>query len=535
MQLRIKGKEMGSYSGRRLLYTFCFFMFCVINQRIETCSPLAGWRETFCNLTGVVMAVVILSHYRPGDFKRWKVPYLVWSVVGAAGAISFYILGLPLFEIYRKPFLYFANARAVAALDIFLFGYVLICTFIAVAVEKKVPKFHRKPAGVWLAMMALMIVSRSTYIWPFCYFLMFGCFYLTDYSEEEREDLFQGALDGILLSLFLIQGACFVFRPFDELRYVGAFSNSNHNALYYLFVLAAVFARIVSLTKQGCGRWRKLFYWLGAGVVYAFLFLTIGRTAWVVSFILGLCFLWALKVIQQKKAFIRQGLALILSFLVMFPVVFAMARYLPPVFHHPVWFFGDYSEEKVHSWDEWDSEKYTDLDEFLTTAVGRVLAIFDNLPFSIKAEAASPEEKYESMLEQGYALPKEQRRNPLAVRGAIYKYYVEHLNLFGHPYEEQGFQLFLDYWIGHAHDIFLQWGTDFGILVMALFIILVVMSVGKLYGAFARGKSEKKFGSLLFLLVTILFGVLEYSWGVGGLGVTMMFFAWGAVCVDEKR
>lgn len=36
--------------------------------------------------------------------------------------------------------------------------------------------------------------------------------------------------------------------------------------------------------------WR-VYYWLGAGVVYSFLFMTIGRTAWMVSFVLGLIFL----------------------------------------------------------------------------------------------------------------------------------------------------------------------------------------------------------------------------------------------------
>ena len=44
---------------------------------------------------------------------------------------------------------------------------------------------------------------------------MFVCFYLTRYTEQEKEDLFQGMLDGIILGFFLLQGLCFVFRPYD--------------------------------------------------------------------------------------------------------------------------------------------------------------------------------------------------------------------------------------------------------------------------------------------------------------------------------
>ena len=77
MQLKYKGKVIYSYSRRRLLYALCFFMFCVIDQRTKTCSGLDGWLETFRDLTGVVMAVVIMSHYRLEDFRKRKVPYLV--------------------------------------------------------------------------------------------------------------------------------------------------------------------------------------------------------------------------------------------------------------------------------------------------------------------------------------------------------------------------------------------------------------------------------------------------------------------------
>ena len=88
MQLKYKGKVIYSYSWKRLLYALCFCMFCLIDQRTKTCSGLDGWLESFRDLTGVVMAVIIMSHYRLEDFRKRKVPYLVWSVVSVAGGIA---------------------------------------------------------------------------------------------------------------------------------------------------------------------------------------------------------------------------------------------------------------------------------------------------------------------------------------------------------------------------------------------------------------------------------------------------------------
>lgn len=136
-----------------------------------------------------------------------------------------YVVGVTSFD----PFV---NGRVSAALAVFLTGYALIHTVIRVAVEKKYPVLEKKFLAVWGVMMFLMIFSRSDYIWPLCYLVMFGCFYLTDYTAEEREDLFQGCLNGIILGFFVFQGFCCVFRPYDSVRYQGMYNNPNLNALF---------------------------------------------------------------------------------------------------------------------------------------------------------------------------------------------------------------------------------------------------------------------------------------------------------------
>jgi hypothetical protein len=66
MELTIKGKTFHIWNKKRILYTICFFLLCLIDQRTKTGSGLDGAIEVFRNLTGVVMALIIFSHY------KWK-------------------------------------------------------------------------------------------------------------------------------------------------------------------------------------------------------------------------------------------------------------------------------------------------------------------------------------------------------------------------------------------------------------------------------------------------------------------------------
>lgn len=518
--IKLKDKVINQCSSRRLLYTFCFFLFCVIDQRTKTCSGLDGWLETFRDMTGIVMAVLIMSHYRPEDFSRHKLPYFIWSLVAAVGGILAFVWGMG-----NRPFL---NDWLVIILDVVLFGYIVIHTYLSVIVEGKHPRLHVGFFAVWVVMMLLMVASRSTYLWPLCYFVMFGCFYLTDFTQQEREDMTLGMMDGIILGFVVFQGLCFVFRPYDMVRYQGLYHNPNLNSLFYLEVLAAVFARLIYNIKKKRGRVAVLFCWIGAGVALSYLLLTIGRTAWLTAILLVGLFLVLLCRLPGFKRLLKNLLALCLCVVLTFPLCFGASRYLPPVFHHPVWFWGEWSEERVHSFDPWDSEKYIELDEYAEAALGRVLNAFSSLlehsPLAIRAKAASAVREQDDRMIP--VLTPEQEQDTLLVRSTIYRYYWKHLNLLGHPYEEQGFQLHERYWIGHAHNIFLQYGTDFGIPVMVLFIVLIVWGSVFLFRCYARGGDETAAADLMFLLVPALFGMLECSWGVGSLSILMMFMAW---------
>lgn len=235
-------------------------------------------------------------------------------------------------------------------------------------------------------------------------------------------ELVSGNHERCHLRFFAFQAFCCVFRPYDQVRYTGIYNNCNLNGLFYLVVLAAVFGKILYVTKENKHKFWRVYYWLGAGVVYSFIFMTIGRTVWLVSFILGLLFLGFYQGVKKKKHYFRNGLLLMLCICMMFPVTFGMTRYLPPVFHHPVWFWGEWSEQKVHSWDAWNSEKYVNWEDVLDEALGRTTEILERVemrsPFTITVLAA--ENNHEPVI-----TTYEESRDSIYIRKTIYQHYLK--------------------------------------------------------------------------------------------------------------
>lgn len=517
MKAGISRKKLSvNMSFRRIVYSICFCFFCVIDQRVRTAYGTSGWLETFRDLTGTVMAIIILSHYKFSDFQRRKIPYLVWSAAGGSAAVLAFIWG-----IYNQRCL---KDWFVILLDIFLFGFIVIHIVIDLAVEKKRVKLNKNIAVLWFLMLLVMIFSRSRLVWPFCYLVMFGCFYLTDYDRDELEDLFQGTLNGFILGFFIIQGLAFVFRPYDEVRYRGLYYNTNSNAFFYLEVLAALLTKLLYVARVGAAKWYRGFYWLMSGAVLAFIFMTVGRNGWVNAFLLVVLFLWAGKKTGVGKRIVKRFLLLGLCASLIFPACFGAARYLPPLFHHPVWFGAEWSESKVHSWDPWDSEKYVSLEEFMDFAVGRFLGsiriMLERSPFLIHSDAAGVDAVIE--------LPEDDSGESMELRMEIYRCYISRLNLWGNSkINEEG-------WGYHGHNILLQYGTDFGLIALALFLAVYLWNLIWLFCKFLQSKEERYIGYLFFSLITLLYGMLDCSWGAGSLGTLMMFFAWGETVRDEN-
>ena len=116
MEFAIKGKSFCIWSKKRILYTICFFLFCLIDQRTKTGSGLDGAIETFRNMVGVLMAVIIMSHYKWEEVMAHKIPYVIWTVIGLTAGILFIALG--------QPLAYYVNGRVMVGLDLAMWRFI---------------------------------------------------------------------------------------------------------------------------------------------------------------------------------------------------------------------------------------------------------------------------------------------------------------------------------------------------------------------------------------------------------------------------
>ena len=524
---------------RKIIYTLCFVALCVIDQ-IKGSAP--GRAQMIAvNCIGLLMAVMILSAYSLRDFL--KVPYYIWTGIFLVGGTLAYLWG--------KTNYPYQGRWVTAILNVGIYGYILIRLFYKFAVEKQ-PLHVRKPLFfAWCVMLVCMMLSRNEAVWPFWFLVMFGSFYVTDYTPETRKALFDSLINGVLIGFFLVQGAAFLFRPYDDpdMRYYGMYANTNINVLFYAVTYGAWLAKWYRLKCRKANLFLRGVTACFSGAMFGFAFLTIGRAGLLTMAAVTLVFLvyCAMTLPGHKIAgFFGKGALLAAVAVVSFPLVFGCVRYIPAYVHHPIWFEGEYNERKVHSWDPVDSDKYVDFNAFLEESFGRVLWFVDFSKKEARAwlrpamvvqaadAAGQSEETTESDLLDGTGIDQqhpvltdpEKMDDPVVIRTTIHKYYLDRLNLRGHKQEENGFWLKDIYYAPHAHNILLQFAFDFGIIPGLLFAVIAVWAAVLALREAKNSSPEERQTHFLYLTYAVIlfaFGMLEHSWGVGQNSLTLYF------------
>lgn len=563
-----------SIGNRQLLYFLCFLAFELIDflrntQNGDIWSAAVGG-------TGLVMMVLIFSEYPLKEWhygKHTRVYMAIWTVccLGIAGASALwqqhFILG-----IYKWTF--FLGVWNVWW--IFLVGQEIVKRL------WKAGSLRAKPdlTGVLALVMAfLMTFSRSGRLWPVWFAAMFGIFYVTRFTREKLEQLFEAMVDATIVAFFVIQIYAYGFRPYDVIRYLGAYPNSNVASLHYLVVYTMVLCKLHYLEKKNAKKGWRIFFFLGAAGLLDFMFLTMGRTSWVTAIVItcfyGIFVIWK----NWKKKFsgvIARGAALVAAFVVLFPVVFGTVRFLPAVLHHPVWYGGEYSIEKVHSFDPADSPKYIEMDEFLEAVFGRIVGTFykgdeageasvagnstDNVvtveagTAGGKAGAGSADNIVAENTEDGEEADRENAEpdnvnsavavdvsqtsyeiiekigpegmdEALNIRLSIYAAYLRNLNWFGHPDAEGHYQFAdIDYFSWHAQNVWLQMAFSYGIPSGILFLILTVLLFRKNFGILKNaGNVPYKIIPFFICLLFFVYGLMELDWNVGQYPLILLF------------
>lgn len=90
----------------------------------------------------------------------------------------------------------------------------------------------------------LIMMSPSRSVWPLWYLTIFSLFYFTKFEKVDFAYLCEAMADGIILAFIVLQIYAFGYRPYDQLRYYGAYSNCNITALHYLVTYVAILMKV---------------------------------------------------------------------------------------------------------------------------------------------------------------------------------------------------------------------------------------------------------------------------------------------------
>ncbi len=536
---------------KKYFYFVCFFILCICDQRVG--SALGEIQLVCPNIVLMVLSCMALSHYPLSDFRRRC--FWIPAIICMAGA------GLALGLIWPNTYYHYQLISGVIAAV--LYGCVLIRTAHAIFSAKRLPRGSHLGLGLMGLLLLWSILSRHDKYSGVLLCLSVVLMYLTDFTDREYDWMLRALGGAVLTAFFVFQGLAFVFRPYDTLRYLGLYANTNINALFYQMVYCVFlgFFCILEIKKEHCLlKWGSFCF---ACAMWSFVMLTMCRSAiagMAAATVLG----FGITLWKRRGRRLPRGLSyacgLFVGIVLGFPVVYGAVRYLPAVFHHPVWFMDEYSEEKVHSWDSYDSEKYTDWREVLQGNFGRffpnaanarismgldsgVLSVWargrDEAGFALDGAPmmllASGEEGtlpggmvYGEDIASEAALSEE---NSIDFRFTIYRQYLSRLNLRGHADSENGVQVNADYYAPHAHNIFLQYAFNYGLPAGLLLLAYLAVSGIRFLCLCIRSETDTPFlpGLLMFASIAV-FGMLEIVWRSGQLSHTLLLllprFAW---------
>lgn len=503
--------------SKKTLYVLCFMLLNLIEVLRGSQSGDVWYVAVNC--TGLVVMVIVVSGWPLRDFLT-----ISNGIYTLACVIAMIVIGINWHPVTGRFVLWQVET---AVMNAWWLGIIVKYLFTKAIVQKTLPFKPGLMGWIWIIMSIFMIVSVSQRFWPLWFLLMFASFYLTSYKPEDKKALWDAMVDGTILSFFCIQIYAYGFRPYDEVRYRGAFGNCNMTALYYLIIYMMCLYKLHFLEVKKAHRGWKLLYLFGAGGMLSFQLFTLCRTAWIASFVLTILYgIFVVKRLWGKKwrQVIYRGGALALAVALTFLPVFYSIRWLPTILHHPVWYPGEYSVRKVHSYDPPDSKKYVELDEFLEQLIGRLhsflITAFEQDPFLMKAEAGQFEEA-----EQVEFIEVPWLSRSVNARLAIYRVYLKDLTFFGHSLADGYYRLGESSAISwHAQNLWIQIAYTFGIPAGILMIVLTAVMI---YIYFRRMKeSDAPYAIVPFFIciLTFVFGITEIVWNPGQLIMFLFFF-----------
>lgn len=506
------------------IYAVCFLLFCVIDWVVGTQTGRV--QMTFVNLLGCIVSAIYFVSVDYHSFLKKKYIYVGLCLIIAISASM--VIGSRRYELVGQW-----NS---AMVDIFIYIIIAINIFDRFR-DKNIfnTKYISRVAfGLTALIFVLVICSKYDGLWPLLYYAMLIAFLSIDFTKESIVLLVKGAIIGVISGYLIIQGFALVLRPYDELRYKGFHINCNMNGLFYTLAVAAMLCAYLWLRRENKCVFLRVILALLVCYTGGLIILSEGRTA-LFSFGLELVVFAVVFTMMAKRkslAFFTTAAILSLGILIAVPLSYVTVRYIPAFFHHPVWFEGEYSEDRVHSFDPIDSEKYISFEDAMENSVGRLLFFSDGLQAkivdfflpAIKAEAkASDEPLFEEMPEN------------FVLRDVIRKYYLSKASLFGNKRSEAGVWISEDYNAPHAHNVFVQFLFDFGYIAFVPFLIYVVFIIYRLITYLYRREYITFLVTALPNIIFFSFGFFEIAWRTGQLSLSLFLLSQYGIIYDLRK
>ncbi len=528
-----------------LIYLTCAVGLFVINL-IRVNGTGAQW--AFANeFMGLILFVIICVRTGVKGFLRLRTA-IITIVFGAGFPFYFRHFSLGIDYDYQIIGRY-VNYFILSLLAIHLFD-----TFFKNNKEY-IKKLRLSAVGViWILLMIVCIVSRNESKWPLWILIAFGSLYLEPADEAENKVLLKAIVDGIIICFFVFQSLAFLYCPYDIPGYIGFFSNSDCNAKFYTVSYIGFLMKYSMLRREG-KRIRFVFF-LFSGAMWGFLVFTIMRSGIIGMGLLTIAYLTAEEIMAFKtgiKGFLARGLQLFLIMIVAIPIIYVCIRYIPALRHHPI-FNGAYSEERVHSWDPIDSEKYISPTEFLEFSFGGKLGFLYSTPESdytnderiksvseqfekenghsfdgiaiVKTMANDGERvlEYEDRVSPGFdeAHPMYIKisyngrfENLLGIRKYIFAGYIMDMKLMGNKEEFPSYWITCERCYTSSHCTFIDFASRYGYVAGVLYLLLILVAIGTDYRIIKKSVQTKNesLNASLWELFSLIILVACVGWG----------------------
>lgn len=504
MELAIKNDKSKVF--KKSCYLLCTLVLCFVNQRKATAT---GAIQVIVPNIGIIsLALFLIPSMKLTEFKHKK--YSIWLAAN--------IILIPLATIIFQSQIT-AKFNVIqwwsGAISLTVWGMLFIHAISGFKVPalKTIVSKHAFQLIMSLALL-MFCLSANDEIWPWQYLLVYTTMVLTDIRSEDKVLIVRSIENGILISFFIIQGLAFVFRPYDYVRYHGLFSNPNVNALFYFTVYAAFLSKYCSCYDIADVKKRRLLRTITlafSGAMWSFVFLT-GSRCTILAMVTVTAMAGIYCLVREERNIICRGAVilagLILWIIIAFPIVFASVRYLPAVFHHPIWFNTEYNGARVHSFDPWNSDKYVDISELFSDGYGRFInhSTVRDIQESLERSEAEADDS-------------------ISIRALIYRGYLHNLNMRGHV---TGGIFVTETIYAHAQNLYLQMAYNHGIPAGVVFMFFTIICVVLMY----RNSIIRTSGfdlnnawllSAMLYAGTLIFGLFEMMWIRGELPFTLLF------------